>query len=89
MRLGCRGEQHSAAEAHILPPPKWTSFCIYAQDFQLEPPFEIDIARKLILFWDGASAFDQILIPVIDGHRAGSIAISKESETVAFINFVL
>ena len=62
---------------------------IYAQDFQLEPQFEIDIARKIVLFFDNASGFDLFLIPYFQGHRAGSIAVSKESEKTAFVNFVL
>ena len=62
---------------------------IYAQDFQLEPQFEIDIARKIVLFFDEANDFDLFLIPLVNGHRAGSIAVSKASEKTAFVNFVL
>lgn len=62
---------------------------IYSQDFQLEPQFEIDIARKLVLFFDKANDFDLFLIPSIEGRRVGSIAVSKELARVAFVNFVL
>ena len=62
---------------------------MYAQDFKFEPQFEIDIARKMILFFDKANNFDRLLIPHVKGHRAGSIAVSRESEKTAFINFVL
>lgn len=62
---------------------------IYAQDFKFTPQFEIDIARKLVLFFDKANDFDLVLIPLINGQRAGSIAVSKESATTAFVNFVL
>ena len=62
---------------------------IYAQDFQLAPQLEIDVARKIVLFFDNASDFNLFLIPYVNGHRAGSIAVSKESEKTAFVNFVL
>lgn len=62
---------------------------IYAQDFQFESQFELDIARKLVLFFDKADDFDLLLIPLVNGCRAGSIAISKESTQTAFLNFVL
>ncbi|MBX2865455.1 MAG: GNAT family N-acetyltransferase, partial [Leptolyngbyaceae cyanobacterium MAG.088] len=61
----------------------------YAEDFKFEPQFEIDIARKMVLFFDNANDFDLFLIPFIKGHRAGSIAVSRESKTTAFVNFVL
>ena len=62
---------------------------IYAQDFQLAPQFEVDIARKLVLFFDHRHRFDRLFIAVVDGERVGSIAVSKESTTTAFVNFVL
>lgn len=61
----------------------------YAQDFQLAPQFELDIARKLVLFFDHASDCDRLFIAVVNGDRVGSIAVSKESATTAFVNFVL
>ncbi|MEM7795684.1 MAG: GNAT family N-acetyltransferase [Cyanobacteria bacterium P01_C01_bin.118] len=62
---------------------------IYAQDFQLTPQFEIDIARKLVLFFDHSDDFDQLLIALVNGDPVGSIAVSKKSATTAFVNFVL
>ncbi|NEQ53311.1 MAG: GNAT family N-acetyltransferase [Leptolyngbya sp. SIO3F4] len=62
---------------------------IYSQDFKFNPQFEIDIARKLVSFFDKSNDFNLFLISLVDGNRAGSIAISKESQKIAFVNFVL
>ena len=62
---------------------------IYTQEFQFDPSFELHIAAKVIAFCEKAVAFDTFWLVEIDGERAGSIAVSKIADEVAFLNFVL
>lgn len=62
---------------------------IYSQEFQFDASFEVHIASKIVGFVEKAGAFDTFWIHEIDGERAGSIAVSRVSDQVAFINFVL
>ena len=62
---------------------------IYTQEFQFDAIFEVHIAAKIVDFFKKAMAFDTFWIKEIEGQRAGSIAVSKISDQVAFINFVL
>ncbi len=62
---------------------------IYTQEFQFDITFEVNIAAKAVALLKKANTFDTFWIYEIEGKRAGSIAISKLSDQVAFINFVL
>jgi len=62
---------------------------VYSQQFRLNSRFEVDIARKIVSFFGNPAAFDTFIIAEIEGNRAGSIAVSKQSETIAFVNFLL
>ncbi len=62
---------------------------VYSQQFLLNSRFELDIARKIVSFFGNPADFDIFIIAKIDGKRAGSLAISQQSETIAFINFLL
>ncbi|MCB0191680.1 MAG: GNAT family N-acetyltransferase [Anaerolineae bacterium] len=62
---------------------------IYTREFQFDPYFEIHIAAKVVAFCEKAVPFDTFWMVEIDGERAGSIAISKIADEVAFLNFVL
>ena len=62
---------------------------VYAQEFHLNPRFEVDIARKGVSLYGNPSDFDSFIIAEIEGQRAGSIAVSKQTETIAFVNFLL
>ena len=62
---------------------------IYSQELQLNSRFEVDIARKVVSFFGNPIDFDIFIIAEIEGKRVGSIAISKQSETIAFVNFLL
>ena len=60
---------------------------IYAQEFGLREPFELDIATKMVAFYQKEAP--QLFIARVGKERAGSIAISTPSRTMGFINFVL
>ena len=62
---------------------------VYSQQFQLNSWFELDIARKILSFFGNPADFDLFLVTEIDDKRVGSIAVSRQSETVAFVNFLL
>lgn len=62
---------------------------IYFDEFQFDSNFEVDIANKMIALWDKSDAFYKLWIAEINGERAGSIAVSKKSDEVAFVNFLL
>jgi ribosomal protein S18 acetylase RimI-like enzyme len=61
----------------------------YSKEFQFDSNFELNIASKIIAFFDKAAAFERLWIKEIQGERAGSIAVSQISDQVAFINFLL
>jgi len=61
----------------------------YSQEFKFDSNFELNIASKIVAFFEKAVAFDCLWIKGINGERAGSIAVSEISEQVAFINFLL
>lgn len=61
----------------------------YARQFGFDAQFEIDIARKVASFNEKIDDFKRILLAYVDNERAGSVAVSRESEKVAFINFLL
>ena len=62
---------------------------IYSQQFHLNSRFELDIARKLVSFFGNPVDFDVFIIAEMDGKRVGSIAVSRQSKTIAFVNFLL
>ena len=62
---------------------------IYSQEFKFDTDFEISIATKLVNFYEKKISSDSLWIIEIDGVRAGSIAVSKLSVQIAFINFLL
>lgn len=62
---------------------------VYADEFGFNSEFEVDIARKAVSLCENADATTRIWIKEVAGERAGSIAISKADEEVAFINFLL
>jgi ribosomal protein S18 acetylase RimI-like enzyme len=63
---------------------------IYAKEFNFDPYFEFHIASKMLDFLEAIErSFGEIWICEADGERAGSIAVSKDLENRAFINFLL
>ena len=62
---------------------------VYSQQFQLNSNFEVDIAGKVVSFFGNPDSFDAFIIAGIEGKRVGSIAVSKLSENIAFVNFLL
>ncbi|MBT8141036.1 MAG: GNAT family N-acetyltransferase [Gammaproteobacteria bacterium] len=63
---------------------------IYTSEFGFDPNFEIHIANKFVnLFGPDCPEFNTIWIMQSNGQRAGSIAVWKKSESIAFINFVI
>jgi len=62
---------------------------VYAEEFGFDRQFELDIARKVVSFLENPSNFNLLLVAEIGGERAGSMAVSKSAEQVAFVNFVL
>jgi len=61
----------------------------YAEQFQFDRQFELDITRKVATFYQKVDDFNRVLISRIDGQRTGSVAVSRKSKQVAFINFLL
>jgi len=51
---------------------------IYSQEFQFDLNFELNIASKVVAFFEKAVAFDCLWIKEINGERAGSIAVSGD-----------
>ena len=63
---------------------------IYAKEFKFDPDFEVHIASKMLDFLEAIErSFGGIWMCEANGDRAGSIAVSKDLEDRAFINFVL
>lgn len=62
---------------------------VYANEFGFDATFEIEIARKMVYLFDKGDALTRFWIKVVNGHRAGSVAVSKAEENVAFVNFLL
>ncbi len=62
---------------------------LYEAQFKFDARFERDIANKVARFFEGRSDFNRVLIPTVDGKRAGSIAVSLRLERTAYINFLL
>lgn len=62
---------------------------LYAEQFNFDSNFEIDIAKKLIGFLESKDQFNQIWIAEADKERIGSIAISLRQDQTSFINFLL
>ena len=62
---------------------------VYAHEFNFNLEFEVGIAKKTARICESKDSFDCIWIKEIDGQRAGSIAVSKQGDGAAFINFVL
>lgn len=62
---------------------------IYAEEFGFTRDFEADIAAKLKAFLGRDDPLRRLWIAEVAGKRAGSIAISKVSGDIAFLNFVL
>jgi len=62
---------------------------LYAEQFQFDLDFEIDIAKKVLSFLEEHDPFNMIWISTINGKPVGSIAVSIRSDQTAFINFLL
>jgi GNAT superfamily N-acetyltransferase len=62
---------------------------VYSRQFLLNSRFELDIARKVVSFFGNPTDFDTFILAKIDGRRAGSVAVSRQSATIAFVNFLL
>ncbi|HJV28330.1 MAG TPA: GNAT family N-acetyltransferase [Aromatoleum sp.] len=61
---------------------------VYAEDFAFSQDFELDIARKVLNLYDNAEDL-KVWIAEVDGRRVGSVAVSRRSEDMAFVNFLL
>ncbi len=62
---------------------------IYAREFGFNTDFEAGIARKAARIYESEDSFNRIWITDVEGQRAGSIAVSRQDDGAAFINFVL
>lgn len=62
---------------------------IYSHEFDLGEPFELDITKKIISFYEKSDKFHQLYVADLNGERVGSIAVSTQSEGIGFINFLL
>ncbi|WDD99926.1 GNAT family N-acetyltransferase [Thalassomonas actiniarum] len=62
---------------------------IYSSEFNFDLGFEVDIARKIVSLIDKKDEFTRLWLKEVDGNKAGSIAVSKGENGIAFINFVL
>lgn len=62
---------------------------IYAEEFQFNASFELDIARKILLLHEKQEALRKLWIAEVNTSRAGSIAVSSLTPETAFINFLL
>lgn len=62
---------------------------IYADQFNFDLNFEIDIAKKTLLFLEIQNSFNMIWIATINSRPIGSIAVSLKPDQTAFINFLL
>lgn len=62
---------------------------LYAEQFNFDQKFEIDIAKKVIAFLESSYDFNMLLIAITDNKRVGSIAVSLKPDRTAFVNFLL
>ncbi len=62
---------------------------LYAEQFDFDARFERDIAEKVVRFFAQRNTFNRILIALVDGERAGSVAVSLRRAHTAFVNFLL
>lgn len=62
---------------------------LYAEQFNFDPDFERDIAKKVVSFLETQNPFNMLWIATIDHQPVGSIAVSLKPDQTAFINFVL
>ncbi len=62
---------------------------LYSKQFNFDSQFEVDIAKKVISFFEEANDFDTLWIAQIESDRVGSIAVSIKSDQTAFVNFLL
>ena len=62
---------------------------VYSDEFNFDFNFEIDIALKIVSLCKKRDPFTRIWIKKVNGENAGSIAISKIGEKIAFINFLM
>lgn len=96
MNGSCKNTQKTSATGQVKPfSPGDIGWIIsqhgllYAREFHFDVHFEIDISRKAVSLFDKDDPFTRIWLKEIDSKRAGSVAISKVDERVAFINFLL
>ncbi|WP_319547732.1 GNAT family N-acetyltransferase [Desulfogranum marinum] len=96
MNRSCKNTQTTGATGQIRPiSPRDIGWIIsqhgllYAQEFHFDVHFEIDISRKAVSICDRDDPFTRIWLKEINSNNAGSLAISKVDERVAFINFLL
>ena len=62
---------------------------IYSRQFKFDLNFELDIAKKVITFYEKPNGFNLLLIAHVNGERSGSIAVSLKPDNTAFINFLM
>jgi ribosomal protein S18 acetylase RimI-like enzyme len=62
---------------------------LYAEQFNFDSNFEVDIAKKVVGFLENSAKFNKIWIAQVGTERVGSIAISLRQNQTAFINFLL
>jgi len=62
---------------------------LYAEQFNFDQKFEIDIAKKVITFLESSNDFNRLWIAITDNKRVGSIAVSLKPNRTAFVNFLL
>lgn len=62
---------------------------LYGEQFEFDTEFELDIARKVLLFYENSHDFNWMKIAVKGQQRIGSIAVSLKPNLTAFVNFLL
>ncbi len=62
---------------------------LYAEQFNFDSKFEMDIAKKVINFLEASDDFNRLWIAITDNKRVGSIAVSLKPDRTAFVNFLL
>ena len=62
---------------------------IYSREFQFNSDFEVDIAGKAVSIVKKQDAFTRIWVKKVKKANAGSVAVSRNKEGIAFIDFLL
>ena len=61
----------------------------YGREFGFDGEFELGIAAKMVAVFQGKEPFNTLWVAREKEGRAGSVAVSRKSETTAFLNFLL